>query len=175
TPDPARRVLRALEAARAKVHAGAFDDAAALLTTAAEGPLAEAERARIDLLRAEISLAAHHGNEALPLLLAAARRLEPVDPRLARNTYLDALSAALFAGRLAAGAGAAQVAQAVRRTAAPAEPRKGDALLDGLAVLFTDGYAPAVPLSRRAVRAYVSDDLTMEEALRSAWLAASAA
>jgi DNA-binding CsgD family transcriptional regulator len=175
TPDPARRVRRALDAARAKVHAGAFDDAAALLTTAEEGPLAEAERARIDLLRAEISLAAHHGNEALPLLLAAARRLEPVDPRLARDTYLDALSAALFAGRLAAGAGAAQVAQAVRRTASPAEPRKGDVLLDGLAVLFTDGYAPAVPLSRRAVQAFAAEDLTFDEALRSAWLAAATA
>ena len=50
---------------------------------------------------AEMSFAANRGNEALPLLLAAARRLEPLDARLARDTYLDALSAALFAGRLA--------------------------------------------------------------------------
>jgi DNA-binding CsgD family transcriptional regulator len=175
TPDPARRVRRALDAAQAKVHAGAFDDAADLLTTAEEGPLAEAGRARVELLRAELSFAAHRGNEALPLLLAAAGRLEPVDPRLARETYLDALSAALFAGRLAAGAGAAQVAEAVRRTAAPAAPGKGDILLDGLAVLFTEGYAPAVPLSRRAVQAFAAEDLSMDEALRSAWLAAATA
>jgi DNA-binding CsgD family transcriptional regulator len=175
TPDPARRVRRALDAAQAKVHAGAFDDAADLLTTAEEGPLAEAGRARVDLLRAEMSFAAHRGNEALPLLLAAAGRLEPLDPRLARDTYLDALSAALFAGRLAVGAGAAQVAEAVRRTASPAAAGKGDLLLDGLAVLFTDGYAPSVPLSRRAVRAFAEEELTMDEALRSAWLAAATA
>jgi DNA-binding CsgD family transcriptional regulator len=35
------------------------------------------------------------------MLLAAARRLEPLDGNLGPGTYLDALSAALFAGRLA--------------------------------------------------------------------------
>jgi DNA-binding CsgD family transcriptional regulator len=175
TPDPGRRVRRCLDAARASVQAGAFGDAAELLATAEEGPLGEAERALIDLLRAEISFAADHGNDALPLLLAAARRLEPLDAELARDTYLDALSAALFAGRLAEGPGAREVAEAVRRARAPAVPRKGDLLLDGLAVLFTDGYRPAAPLSRRAVAAFAADDLTMDEALRSAWLAAATA
>jgi DNA-binding CsgD family transcriptional regulator len=175
TPDPARRVRRALGAAREKVNAGAFDDASALLTTAREGPLGEAERARIDLLRAEISFAANRGNEALPLLLAAARRLEPIEAELARDTYLDALSAAVFAGRLAAGPGARQVAEAVRAASPPAAPRKGDALLDGLAVLFTDGYGPAAPLSRRAVQAFATEHLTLDEALRAAWLAAATA
>ena len=175
TPDPARRARRALDAAQAKVHAGAFDDATALMATAEEVPLGEAERAQLDLLQAEMSFAANRGNEALPLLLAAARRLEPLDPRLARDTYLDALSAGLFAGRLAAGPGARQVAEAVRSAPPPTAPRKGDALLEGLAVLFADGYAPAAPLSRRAVRAYAAEELTMDEALRSAWPAAATA
>jgi DNA-binding CsgD family transcriptional regulator len=175
TPDPAERMRRSLDAARAKVHAGAFDDASALVATVEEGPLGEAERAQIDLLRAEMSFATNRGNEALPLLLAAARRLEPLDVRLARDTYLDALSAALFAGRLAAGPGARQVAEAVRSAPPPAAPRKGDVLLEGLAVLFTDGYARAAPLARRAVQAYAGEDLTMDEALRSAWLAAATA
>src|SRR4051812_1523724 len=175
TPDPGRRVRRSLDAARASVHAGAFGDAATLLATAEEGPLDEAERALIDLLRAEVSFAADHGNGALPLLLAAARRLEPLDANLARDTYLDALSAALFAGRLAEGPGARRIAGAARRAPAPALPRKGALLLDGLAVLFTDGYGPAAPLSRRAVAAFAADDLTMDEALRSAWLAAATA
>ena len=35
-----------------------------------------------------------------PLLLSAARELEALDPHLARATYLEALSAAMFAGRL---------------------------------------------------------------------------
>ncbi|SDL86805.1 regulatory protein, luxR family [Geodermatophilus siccatus] len=175
TSDPARRAGRCLDAAQAKVHAGALGDAAALVATADGGPLADAERARVDLLRAEISFAANRGNEALPLLLPAARRLEPLDARLSRDTYLDALSAALFAGRLAAGPGARQVAEAVRAAPTPDAPRKGDVLLAGLAALFTDGYGSAAPLLRRAVRAFVTDELTLDEALRSAWLAAATA
>lgn len=175
TPEPVRRGKRSLDAARAKVQAGAFDDASALMATAEEGPLGEAETAEIDLLRAEMSFAANRGNEALPLLLAAARRLEPLDVRVARDTYLDAFSAALFAGRLAEGAGARQVALAARSAPPPDVPHKGDSLLEALAVLFTDGYAPAAPLVRRAVQAYAGEDFTMDEALRSAWLAAAAA
>jgi DNA-binding CsgD family transcriptional regulator len=175
TPDPAQRIRRSLDGAQAKVHAGAFDDAQALLSTAQTGPLHEADRARIDLLRAQISFAANRGNEALPLLLAAARRLEPLDPELARGTYLDALSAALFAGRLASGPGARQVAEAVRAAPPPAAPRKGDVLLQGLAVLFTEGYAAAAPLSHRAVQSFESEDLSIDEGLRFSWLAASTA
>lgn len=175
TPDPARRVRRSLDAAEAKVHAGAFDDAAALVSAASGGPLGEAERAKIDLLRAEMSFAANRGNEALPQLLAAARRLERLDVRLARDTYLDTLSAALFAGRLSMGIGAPQVAEAVRRCPLPPSPHKGDTLLQGLAVLFTDGYAPAAPRLRQAVREFADQDLTLDEALRSAWLAAATA
>jgi DNA-binding CsgD family transcriptional regulator len=175
TPDPARRVQRCLDGAQAKVHAGAFDDALALLATAEAEPLEEGHRARIELLRAQISFASNRGNEALPLLLAAARRLEPLDTRLARDTYLDALSAALFAGRLASGPGAREVAEAVRAAPQPQPPRKGDVLLEGLAALFTDGYAAAAPLSHRAVQAFGTEELTMDEALRFAWLAAATA
>jgi DNA-binding CsgD family transcriptional regulator len=175
TPDPARRARRALDAAQAKVTAGAFDDAAALLTTAAVGPLDEAGRARTELLRAQLSFATDRGRGALPLLLAAARRLEPVDADLARDTYLDALSAALFAGRLAPGSGARRVALAVQKAPPPVVPEKRDLLLEGLAVLVTDGYAAAVAPSRRAVAAFTDGDLTMDEALRSAWLAAATA
>jgi DNA-binding CsgD family transcriptional regulator len=175
TPDPARRALRSLDAARAKVTAGAFPDASGLLAAAEVGPLGAAERARIELLEAQLSFAQNGGNEALPLLLAAARRLEPLDGQLARDTYLDALSAALFAGRLATGPDARTVAHAVRAAPRADPPRKGDTLLDGLAVLCTDGYAAAAPLLRRAAQAFATDELAMDEALGSAWLAAAAA
>src|SRR4029078_11930490 len=88
---------------------------------------------------------------------------------------LDALCAALFAGRLASGPGARHVAEAVRTARAPETPRQGDALLDGLAPLFTDGYSRAAPLLRRAVQAFATEDLTLDEALRSSWLAADPA
>ena len=180
TPDPARRARRSLAAAQAKATAGAFGSALALLAEAEAGPLDEAGRARIDLLRAQISYNSSHSNEALPLLLAAARRLEPLEPSLARGTYLDALSAALFAGRLASGAdpgagpvsGMRQVARAVREAPAPRAPGKADLLLEGMAVLYTDGYAASAPQLHRAVQAFGSEDLTLDEAFGSLSIAA---
>ena len=80
----------------------------------------------MQLLRAQIAFASRRGSDAPPLLLEAARELEAVDPPLARATYLDALAAALFAGRLARGASAVEVAEAVRAGAAgPPQPPRG--------------------------------------------------
>ena len=100
TQDATRRAERALAAAQASLQAGAFDEALGLLATAEAGPLDELQRARIDLLRAQLAFASSRGTEATPLLLAAARRLEPLDISLARETYVDAFSAALFGARL---------------------------------------------------------------------------
>src|SRR6266540_3790493 len=108
TPDPARRAERALAAAHAKVQAGAFEAAVQLLGMAEAAPLDEFQRARVDLLRAQLAFAANRGSDAPPLLLKAAKRLEPIDAGLARETYLDALNAALFAGRLASPGGRPQ-------------------------------------------------------------------
>ena len=175
TPDPTRRVRRALDGAHLKVHAGEFGDALALVATAQAVPPDDAARARIDLVRARISFATDRGNEALPLLLAAGRRLEPVDARLARDTYLDALSAALSAGRLASGPNARHVAEIVRRQPPPSPPRTVDALLEALAVLFTDGYTRAAPIARRAVQAFAGEEPSLDEALLFGRLAAATA
>jgi len=177
TPDPVRRSQRLLAAGQAKATAGAFEAALSLLADAEAGPLDEAGRALIDLLRAQISYNSSHGNQALPLLLAAARRFEALDPNLARGIYLDALSAALFAGRLASGSssGMRQVAQAARAAPRPPAPGKADLLLEGMSVLYTDGYAASAPLLRRAIEAFGREDLTLDEAFRSAWVAAVAA
>jgi len=177
TPDPARRAQRSLAAAQAQATAGAFEQAVTLLGDAETGPLDEADRARIDLLRAQIAYNSSHGNQALPMLLAAAHRLEPLDGALARQTYLDALSAALFAGRLAPGPGfgMGEVAEAARNAPPPVAPSKADLLLEGMAVLYTDGYEASAPLLRRAVHAFGSEELTLDEAMRSAWLASVAA
>ena len=124
------------------------------------------------MLRAQIAFASSRRNEAAPLLLAAARRLEPLDAALARETYLDAFTAAMFAGRLAGAPGLPEVAEAARRAPpSPHQPRKADMLLDGLAVLFTDGYAAATPICRRALRAFCSEDTAVEDDLRWLWLA----
>ena len=99
--DPARRTGRAIAAAEASLSAGAFETALAMLAAAEAGSLDELQRARVDLLRAEAAFSRSRGNDAPPLLLAAAKTLEPLDPTLARQTYLDAWGAALFAGELA--------------------------------------------------------------------------
>src|ERR687891_507515 len=140
TPDPARRAQRALAAARAKHLAGAPDAALALLATAQAGPLDDLGRARVDLLRAQLAFAASRGRDPLLLLMRAAKRLEPLDAARARETYLDALTAAQFAGRLARNGGVREVAQAAR--AAPEAPTlayAGDALLKGFATRFAGG------------------------------------
>jgi DNA-binding CsgD family transcriptional regulator len=176
TVEPARRAERALAAAQANYQAGAFDAALALLAAAEAGPLDELQRARTDLLRGQIAFASSRGSDAPPLLLKAARQFEPLDVRLARETYLEALSAALFAGRLALGGGVREVAQAARAAPPPPRPaRAPDLLLDGLAVLITDGYRAGVPLLKRAVSAFRSEDISVREQVRWLWVACHAA
>jgi DNA-binding CsgD family transcriptional regulator len=177
SPDPARRAQRSLEAAEAKATAGAFEDAAVLLAAASGGPIGEAERARIDLLRAQIAYTANNPAESLPAFLAAARRFEAIDPTLARRTYLDALAVALFLGHHGPQGGLAvrQAAEAVRAMRPPESSGKADLLLDGMAVLYTDGYVAAAPLLRRAVQAFGREEFTPDDALRGAWIAILAA
>jgi DNA-binding CsgD family transcriptional regulator len=168
TQDPVRRSQRALQAAGAKFRAGAFEPAAALLATATDGPPDELTRARIDVLRAGIAFAQGRGGEAPPLLLAAARRLERRDVAFARETYLELVSAVIFAGHLARSPGWHEVGEAARG-APPAEvPRASDQLLDALAVRLTDGYATTVPTIERVLTAFCDDEVPVQESLR--WL-----
>jgi hypothetical protein len=114
------------------------------------GPLDELQRARVDLLRAQIAFASRRGNDAPPLLLKAGRQLEPLDIGLARETYLEAFTAAVIVGRLSRGADVAEVARAARLAPAPSDlPRAPDLLLDGLALLVTEAAPPARRCSSR--------------------------
>jgi DNA-binding CsgD family transcriptional regulator/tetratricopeptide (TPR) repeat protein len=170
--DPARRAARALAAAQATHQAGLPDAALGMLATAQAGPLDELQRARVDRLRAQIACVMNHGRDAPPVLLAAAKRLEPLDLPLARETYLDALWAAIIVGRLADGGGVLEAAMAARAVPpAPEPPRPADLLLDGLAVLLTEGHAAAAPTLERVLSAFRGDDISQEEGLRWFWLA----
>jgi DNA-binding CsgD family transcriptional regulator/tetratricopeptide (TPR) repeat protein len=175
TLDPARRAQRTLAAAQAKYRAGALDTALGLLAMARAGPLDELQRARGDLLRAQVAFASRHGRDAPPLMLSAAKQLEALDVGLARETYLEAFTAALFVGRLSPAVG--DVARAARMAPAPvaAPARAPDLLLDGLALLVTEGYAAGTPALRRALLAFRGQDISAEEGLSWLWLAERAA
>ena len=171
TLDPVRRAERALAAAEAKYHAGALDVALGLVAIADSGLLTEFQCAHVDVLRAQIAFAVNRGRDAPPLLLKAAKRLEFLDARLARETYLDALTAAVLAHRLATGVGLLQVADAVRASPPVRSPRASDLLLDGWVLLITEGYEAGTPMLKRALRAFRSQSVPRDEEIRWLWLA----
>jgi DNA-binding CsgD family transcriptional regulator/tetratricopeptide (TPR) repeat protein len=176
TTDPTRRAERMLAAADVSLHAGAFDAALGLVAAAQAGPLDALGRARVDLLQAYVAYAQNRGSDAPQLLLRAARTLGPLDVRLSRETYLDAWSAALFAGRLANGVGLPEVSAAVGAAAEPGQPpRPCDLLLDGFAQVFSEGRRSAAPLLKRAAAAFAGAVVSVEEVLRWGWLATAAA
>jgi DNA-binding CsgD family transcriptional regulator len=127
----------------------------------------------VDLLRGQIAFASGPGADAPALLLKAAKRLEPLNLDLARQTYLNAWVAAPLAGRLAGAGDLLEVSRAVRALPPARSPRPADLLLDGLALLVTDGPAAAAPVLRQAVTTFASGDISREEGLASGWLAAS--
>jgi DNA-binding CsgD family transcriptional regulator len=176
TPDPASRAERMLAAAHVNLQAGAFDPAIGMLGAAEAGPLDELGQARLDLLRVEIAFAQNRGSDAPQLLLAAAKKFEALDPRLARDTYLDAWSAALFAGRLASAGGLHEVSNAVATAPKPeGPPRASDLLLDGFALVYTKGRRAATAVLERATKAFAGSKASVEEVLRWGWLATAAA
>ena len=177
TGDPGRRGGRALAAAEACLRAGAFDAARELLAAAEVGALDELQRAQVDLLRVQVTLGAGVGNDAPQQLLEAAKSIESLSAKLARETYLDAWGAALFAGS-SAPSGLLQAISSAAMTAPRAAdpPHASDLLLDGFALLVTEGRVAARPTLARAVSTFASSaGASVEEGLRWAWLAVSAA
>ncbi|AEA27706.1 ATP-dependent transcriptional regulator, MalT-like, LuxR family [Pseudonocardia dioxanivorans CB1190] len=176
TLDPARRAERALAAAHAKIQAGAFDAAVDLLAIAEAGPLSDLDHARADMLRAQVAYVGNRGSDAAPLLVKAAERLALIDADLSRAAHLDALAAAIFAGRLAGPGGDVTT---VARAAASAPPpqraaRAPDLLLDGLAADYNQGYAAELPLLRTALATFGADMSTEEELHWLSWASVTA-
>ncbi|MGE5800634.1 MAG: AAA family ATPase [Gemmatimonadota bacterium] len=172
TPDPRVRVERSLTAAQAKHDVADFTSASSLLDAAelGAGPLDELQRARLERLRAEVVFAIQRGRDGPALLLEAARRLELLDDTLARDTYLDAIASAMFAGRLGTGPREREIAEHARAFIRPRPPSVADLLLDGLVKRFTEGYAASVTPLTRALRSLAAaDDVGQDH--RWLWLA----
>jgi DNA-binding CsgD family transcriptional regulator len=176
TSDSARRGERALAAAHAKQEAGDPEATLTMLRAAETAPLDELQRARADVVRARVAFAVNRGRDAPSLLLRAAERLGPLDATLARQTLLDAFVAALFAGRLAGDAGIKQVAEAARRTQPCSTPPAAlDYLLDGLALLITEGYKAGTPVLQQALCDLAAEPDSGSARLPWLWLASRVA
>lgn len=175
TLDPSSRCDRTIAAASAKAQAGSLEVAKDLLKVADTTPMTELQRARADLVRAQLAFISSHGNDAAPLLLGAAQRLEGIDPALARETYLDTLSAAIFAGRLAVDGGVLEVSEAASAaTRALSTPGAADLLLDGMCTQHSAGFEKGLPTVREALHTY-GLGMTADQELRWMFLACVAA
>jgi DNA-binding CsgD family transcriptional regulator len=152
------RVERLLAAAQVRLDVADAASASELLAAAELGPVDELQRARLHRLRAQIAFVSQRGRDAPPLLLEAARRLDPLDAAMARETYLEAIAAAMFAGRLGTGPDEREVAEAARASNRGPAPGPADRLLDALVTRFTEGYAASVAPLSRALRAFGEPD-----------------
>ncbi|MGW5656831.1 helix-turn-helix transcriptional regulator [Streptomyces humi] len=165
TPDPWPRGRRALAAAEAHFSAAAPERATELAAVADLYPLSVLDRARLARLRARILFARSRSDEAAPLLLNAAAQFTAAGSPLARETYLEAISATIFAGRVHGPTGARAAAIAARASGAPSSGSKAaDALLDGVAALLADGSETAVPALREALHLLEHEELRTREA-----------
>ncbi|WP_312878232.1 LuxR C-terminal-related transcriptional regulator [Lentzea indica] len=163
TPEPGRRASRELAAAKAKRDAGALDASLRLLSAVEAGPPDERRSAEIEHLRGHIAFDQRRVAEAAPLLFSAARRLTPFDADLARETHLEALSAAIWAG--------SPLADAARTAPPPRTPPCAlDLVLEALTTRVTSGYAAAVPHMTRALDEVRALKISTEDISRMPWL-----
>ncbi|MEV4350911.1 AAA family ATPase [Actinoplanes sp. NPDC049596] len=166
TADPARRTDRMLAAAEASFQAGDLDDVSRMLNAVAGRPLDDLQQGRAGVLRGQVALATGDGGHGTGLTIAAARKLETIAPRLARETYLTAYGMAVSVTDPAA---LLTVSRAVRRLEPPDEPGPLDLLLDGYTLMVTEGRAAAAETLGRAALALA--DLPPADVLRWGWVA----
>jgi DNA-binding CsgD family transcriptional regulator len=168
TPHPPLQAARGLAAAEASFQAGEFKATQRLLATAESGPLNGFQRARAALLRGHAAVVSAYGNEAASLLLEAAKQLEPFDLSFARRAYLTAWSAAVTAHHLGGASVLLDVSRAVRALPPlPPDPHPLDLVIEGFALLITDGHAVAMPILQRAAKAVLQ--LPVGDVLRWGW------
>ena len=176
TPDPSVRVRRLLAAAQAQRDAGALEAALELLTAADAGPMSALQAAEVEHLRGRVAFDQRRVGDAARRLVGAARRLEPLDPALARTTHLEAVGAAIWAGHLCSSIAMAEVAEAARAAPpAPDPPGAADVVLDALATRLTEGYAAAVPALEQALQAVLALEVPAGDLGHWLWLSGARA
>ena len=171
TPEPAERVRRLFAAAHAKRDAGALEEALHLLTAAEAGPITALQAAEAEHLRGDVAFDQRRVGDAARLLGGAARRLEPLDPELARATHLEALGAAIWAADLDSPGALVEAAEAAR-AAPPAPDPAGpvDVVLDALALRLGEGHAAAAPELKRALATVLAVEAPAADLGQWLWL-----
>jgi len=168
TPAQDTRAGRLIAAAEAKHDAGAPEDVIRLLDSAHDDPLTDEQEALTARLRARAEYAIRRDSSGSRLLLAAAQGLEKFDQALARDTYIEALAAAIYGGRLGDPDVVREVAEAILEATADDESdRARDLILRGQALLAAKGQAAAIPTLRRAQDAYLEE---APDALELHWM-----
>lgn len=160
TPDAAVRGARALDAAEVTRAAAELDEAGALLATAELAPLDDLQRARVARMRAQLAFSRGRGSGDAPALIesvqqffSAARSLEPFDRSMAQETLLEAVSAAMYTGRLF-GAQVRNETAAALAAGTQADPtRPSELLLRALTSRISQGCAAGVASMRAAITA----------------------
>jgi DNA-binding CsgD family transcriptional regulator len=170
TPEPSRRALRFLGAARADITAGSSVRAHANLALARPGLrdaalVAQSRRLEATILFVDVSLGSRGSSsglgrheEIVSIMVNAALALGPLDMRVARETVLDAFPMAIYFETLTS-TSIADVGRAAKSLKLPSDiaPSSLDLVLDALAELFAEGFGSAVPLLRRGVAAVRAD------------------
>ncbi len=167
TSDPALRGARAIAAAHAKREAAAPEAAYELLASAEMVPLSKLQRAQVVRMRAQMEFVRSRGgapgalttSQSAAQLLSAAKGLDGLDDDLARETYLEALAAAMYAGRLGEPGQLTEVAVAGRAAlAGKTEPtRPIDFLLSGMTSRIIDGPGAGSEHLRSALESWNTD------------------
>jgi DNA-binding CsgD family transcriptional regulator len=173
TEEPSLRVRRARAAARVSLHAGEFDLAARMLTLVETAATEDDQTAHALLLRAQLAFASGRARESIRLFMSAADQLQELDPTVARETYLEAWAAAVFAGEPGGDTSLLAVSAAAARLPQVADPGPAGVLLEGLSKCITEGRVAAAPLLRRSMDFFASPDLSVEDSLRWGWMMGS--
>ncbi|MHC9292446.1 helix-turn-helix transcriptional regulator [Mycobacterium sp. LTG2003] len=169
TSDPGLRGARAIAAAQAKRDAAAPEAAYELLAMAELAPLTKLQHAHVVRMRAQMEFArsrsgaagAIRTGQAAEQLLSAAKGLEGLDDDLARETHLEALAAAMYAGRLGSAGTLAEVARTARAAVDHLTElrRPVDFLLSGMASRILDGPGAGADHLRTALQLWSTAEL----------------
>lgn len=170
TEQPSLRVRRARSAARVSLHAGEFDLAARMMNLVETAPTEDHQTAHAVLLRGQLAFASGLARDSIRLFMSAADQLKELDPTVARETYLEAWSAAGFAGEPGGDTSLLAVSTAASRLAQVEDPGPAGVLLDALSICITKGRVAAAPLLRRAMDVFASPDLSVEDSVRWGWM-----